>query len=143
LPFNAIRPKIFLGDVGSYSIGFWLSATALLLWDSGASPVVLLGPFLLYLMDTSTVLFRRWRRGDSLFEAHREHAYQRLHQSGWSHVAVSALCGLLTISTSVLMLLTIDRGWAAQLLSLVVAISIIAGYLRFVGVRAAQPLVRA
>jgi UDP-GlcNAc:undecaprenyl-phosphate/decaprenyl-phosphate GlcNAc-1-phosphate transferase len=142
LPFNAVRPRIFLGDVGSYGIGFLLAGTALLLWKAGAAPIVLLGPFLLYLADTSVVLVRRWRRGASLTEAHREHAYQLLTQSGWSHLAVAALCAGVTLLTSALMLAVTDATLAAQLVALLLSLVVVAGYLwlpiRFFPARSAQ-----
>lgn len=129
LPYNAVRPKVFLGDVGSYFIGFWLAASALLLWDAGAPPLVLVAPFALYLADTSVVLARRWRRGDSLFEAHREHAYQRLVQLGWSHVAVAALCCAISAVNSLIMYLTVDSEVRIQLVVLSVVVVLVAGYL--------------
>jgi UDP-N-acetylmuramyl pentapeptide phosphotransferase/UDP-N-acetylglucosamine-1-phosphate transferase len=132
LPFNAIRPRIFLGDVGSYGIGFALSAIALLLWDAGASPVVLLGPFVLYLSDTFTVLIRRRRRGDSLFEAHREHAYQRLIQAGWSHLEVAGLCAAITLVASVIMFVVLDSSTSAQVVALVAVVLLVLTYLSLV-----------
>ncbi len=35
--------------------------------------------------DATLTLFRRYRNGEKLSEAHRKHAYQRLTQSGWVH----------------------------------------------------------
>ena len=40
LPFNAVRARIFLGDVGSYFLGFWLAGLALLVVDAGAPAIV-------------------------------------------------------------------------------------------------------
>jgi hypothetical protein len=36
---------------------------------------------------------RRLRRGENIFDAHREHRYQRLLLAGWSHRAVASLYG--------------------------------------------------
>ncbi len=135
LPFNIIRPKIFLGDVGSYAIGFWLAATALLLWDAGGSPIVLLGPFLLYLVDTATTLFRRARRGESLTTAHRDHAYQRLQQSGWSHLGVTTICAAITAISSALMLAVSDSSRAIQAVALCGGLTLVASYIWFAGHR--------
>jgi len=40
-----------------------------------------------------STLVRRLRRGENIFDAHREHHYQRLLLAGWSHRAVAALYG--------------------------------------------------
>lgn len=94
LPWNAPRAQVFLGDVGSYGIGVFivgLSAWALvdgLPWQWALAPLVVYGA------DTGWVLVKRYRGGRSLTEAHREHVYQRLVDSGWSHLASAALCAL-------------------------------------------------
>jgi UDP-GlcNAc:undecaprenyl-phosphate/decaprenyl-phosphate GlcNAc-1-phosphate transferase len=118
LPFNALRPLIFLGDVGSYFLGCWLAGVALLLVDAGASALVVLGPFLLYLFDTSSVLVRRALRGDPIMQAHREHAYQRLVQRGWSHPMVAVLCAAIAGASALLMYSTIDGRAAVQIAAL-------------------------
>jgi UDP-N-acetylmuramyl pentapeptide phosphotransferase/UDP-N-acetylglucosamine-1-phosphate transferase len=129
LPFNAVRPKIFLGDVGSYFLGFWLAAIALLLVDDGVSPVVVAAPFLLYLGDTVTVLIRRARRGERLMDAHREHAYQRLTQLGWSHVAVSVLCAGVSAVAATVMFVVRSSSVGVQVLAFVACLALVAGYL--------------
>jgi UDP-GlcNAc:undecaprenyl-phosphate GlcNAc-1-phosphate transferase len=129
LPFNVPRAVIFLGDVGSYFIGAWLAALALLVVDSGAAPVVVVAPFLLYLLDTISVLVKRARRGDSLMQAHREHAYQRLVALGWSHTTVACLCAAITVSCAGLALAVRERSDAAQVLVLAVCAVIVGVYL--------------
>ena len=103
-PFNAWRPMLFLGDVGSYFIGFWLAALVVVVIANGADPLVAIAPFLLYIADSATTIVRRARRGDDIMSAHREHAYQRLVQRGWSHVRVTLLVGVLVAITSLAML---------------------------------------
>jgi UDP-GlcNAc:undecaprenyl-phosphate GlcNAc-1-phosphate transferase len=78
LPWNFPVARIFLGDVGSYSVGFliaWLAMVGVLTTDRF---VWCLAPTVLVLVDTSLTLVRRARRNESLMEAHREHVYQRL-----------------------------------------------------------------
>lgn len=129
LPFNAVRPRIFLGDVGSYFLGFWLAGLALLVVDAGVAPAVVLGPFLLYLLDTSVVIVRRARRGERLTEAHREHAYQRLTQAGWSHVAVASLCAAVSAICALITFVLIDSAVGLQMVGLAVCVVIVVGYL--------------
>ena len=63
-------------------------------------------PLLLFnfLFDTALTLVRRWRRGENLAAAHREHLYQLFHRMGYSHrtVALShyAMCLLQALCTA-------------------------------------------
>ena len=129
LPFNAPVARTFLGDVGSYFIGFWLAFSAFALVDAGVSPAVVVAPFLLYLADTSTTLVRRARRGEPLMVAHRDHTYQRLTRHGWGHVAVASLCAVMSASCSVIMLLASDSNSGWQIFGLGTCLVLVAGYL--------------
>ncbi|EXJ17117.1 MraY family glycosyltransferase [Imhoffiella purpurea] len=77
---------IFLGDVGSSSLG--LLAAGLSLWgvQLGLFPLwtawLAFSPFIVD--ATWTLVARAWRR-ERLWEAHRSHHYQRLVLAGWSH----------------------------------------------------------
>ncbi|MGZ4673698.1 MAG: MraY family glycosyltransferase [Ilumatobacteraceae bacterium] len=93
-PFNVPIARLFLGDVGSYFVGAWLAATVVVALRIGVPPEIVIAPFMLFLLDTSLTLFRRWRRGEHLFLAHRDHAYQRLTQHGWSHAKVSVVAAV-------------------------------------------------
>ncbi|MFZ4629602.1 MAG: glycosyltransferase family 4 protein [Blastocatellia bacterium] len=92
--------RIFMGDVGSLSVGYLLAVFSLQVVQRGASrapfPVILLllGPFL---YDAGYTLCRRWRRGEPLAEAHRSHLYQRLVASGQSHRRVALIYYVLSL----------------------------------------------
>jgi Fuc2NAc and GlcNAc transferase len=86
LMWNSPPAKIFMGDVGSALLGFlvmlfaiagevWYQVPALL-W------IILYGVFW---FDATATLIRRIIHGDVWYQAHRLHAYQRLHHKGWSH----------------------------------------------------------
>jgi UDP-N-acetylmuramyl pentapeptide phosphotransferase/UDP-N-acetylglucosamine-1-phosphate transferase len=93
LPHNFPRARMFMGDVGSAPIGFLLAAIAL--WFAAEFGWYLLPPLVLlhanYVLDTSITMGRRFLRGDRIYEAHREHFYQRLVRSGKSHFYTTAL----------------------------------------------------
>lgn len=89
LPYNLPRARVFLGDVGSYSLGFVIASLAWLVWSAGTPLALALAPTAVYLIDTGTTLLRRYHQGRPLTEAHREHTYQRLTVDGRSHVAVA------------------------------------------------------
>ncbi len=109
-PWNAPHARLFLGDVGSYFLGFILAGTALVAVISGASVLLVVAPFTLYLVDTASTLVRRFRRGVRLTEAHREHAFQRLVASGYSHVRVSFCVLVLMGLSSAVVLVSDGRG---------------------------------
>lgn len=86
LCFNFYPARIFMGDAGSIPLGFLAAALGLLGWQQGAwppwLPLVVFSPFV---VDASVTLLKRLLRGEKVWQAHREHYYQRLVQSGWGH----------------------------------------------------------
>lgn len=88
-PFNKPVAQVFLGDVGSLSIGLLVGWMLLELAGTGALAAALLLP-LYYLMDATITLLRRLARGEKVWEAHRSHFYQKATDNGFSAMAVSA-----------------------------------------------------
>ncbi len=91
LPFNFPQARVFMGDVGSGVLGFVVAAAVL--WQIGvpllatASGVVLCSAFV---TDATCTLLSRFVRGRRWYSAHREHLYQWLARSGFSHAQVVA-----------------------------------------------------
>lgn len=101
-PFNVPKARMFLGDVGSYFVGAWLAAVAVLALRSGVALEAVFAPLALYAADTGTTLARRVASRETWYLSHRDHVYQRLVDAGLSHVQVSAfvagciaVCGML------------------------------------------------
>ena len=101
LVHNLPPAKIFMGDVGSVSTGFLTAALIVLGCRDGVYdlwvPVIIFSPFIL---DATVTLVQRALRHEKVWEAHRDHYYQRLVVGGWSHrrtvlaeYGVMALCG--------------------------------------------------
>jgi len=90
LLFNFHPAKIFMGDVGSIPLGFLAAALGLLGYWRGlwpwSFPVLVFSPFI---VDASVTLLRRLLRGERVWQAHREHYYQRLIRSGLGHRATA------------------------------------------------------
>jgi UDP-N-acetylmuramyl pentapeptide phosphotransferase/UDP-N-acetylglucosamine-1-phosphate transferase len=86
LVFNAPPARIFMGDVGSIPIGFLAGALGLEGWIAGVwpwwFPLFAFSPFI---VDATVTLVRRIAGRTAFWHAHRDHAYQRLVRSGWSH----------------------------------------------------------
>jgi UDP-N-acetylmuramyl pentapeptide phosphotransferase/UDP-N-acetylglucosamine-1-phosphate transferase len=88
VPFNFPRARGFMGDVGSASLGLIVVCLSLIPLRPGGPPLeagVLLAAVVF--LDTGlTLLWRMVRRPPRRwYTAHREHLYQWLTRSGWSH----------------------------------------------------------
>ena len=89
--FNAPPARIFMGDVGSLSLGFVLGTITLAATGKGIPLWLSSLPLTAYVMDTSYTIVRRWQRGENVLRAHKEHLYQQLVQAGWSHLHVDVI----------------------------------------------------
>lgn len=88
LVWNWHPAKIFMGDVGSIPLGFIIGWMLLEIAAAGQWAAALILPAY-YLADATITLVRRGLRGEKIWQAHKEHFYQRAHQRGLSHAAVS------------------------------------------------------
>jgi UDP-N-acetylmuramyl pentapeptide phosphotransferase/UDP-N-acetylglucosamine-1-phosphate transferase len=92
LVWNWHPAKIFMGDVGSIPLGFVLGYLLLrgtILHPLGWAVGLILPA--LYWTDATLTLVRRGLAGKPVWQAHKEHFYQRATQGGWSHARVSLL----------------------------------------------------
>lgn len=86
LPFNFPPARIFMGDVGSSTLGFLAGVCSIFGSQRQVFPLwVALLIFSPFIVDATVTLLRRARKGERLWQAHREHYYQRLVRSGWGH----------------------------------------------------------
>ena len=111
LAFNFGKARVFMGDAGSIPLGFLAAAIGLLGWQKGLWPLWFpLVAFSTFIMDATVTLFKRLLRGERVWEAHREHYYQRVIQMGWTHkktaiaeyilMMISGLAGLIAMRLS-------------------------------------------
>jgi len=86
LVFNFPPARIFMGDVGSVPLGFLAAALGVVGWLrhdwTWWYPPLVFSPFI---ADASVTLARRFIAGEKVWQAHRDHYYQRLVQLGWGH----------------------------------------------------------
>jgi UDP-N-acetylmuramyl pentapeptide phosphotransferase/UDP-N-acetylglucosamine-1-phosphate transferase len=99
LVYNFPPARVFMGDAGSIPLGFLAAVCGLAGWQSGAWPwwfgLMVFSPFI---VDATTTLAKRLLRGAKVWQAHREHYYQRLIQAGWGHrKTLYAECGLMGV----------------------------------------------
>ena len=98
LAWNFPPARIFMGDAGSGFLGLVIAILAL--WSSRSAPhliwswMILVGCFM---VDATTTLIRRVRRGERFYEAHRTHAYQYASRVHGSHRRVSLACAAINL----------------------------------------------
>lgn len=99
LVWNWSPAKVFMGDVGSTFLG---AVFALLVLQSSSWPEALGLLFVAtpLLGDSFLCVPRRLLAGQQVFQAHRLHLFQRLHQAGWPHARVSTLYIAFTVVLS-------------------------------------------
>jgi len=85
--FNLPPAKMFMGDAGSLSLGF-LVAFFLVQVALEKNFVSAILPALYFIADTCLTLTKRIIRGEKIWRAHRQHAYQRAMDSGQSVVSI-------------------------------------------------------
>ena len=122
LPFNFPRARIFLGDVGSGTLGVALAVLLVLLLgeapdaERGGMLALALLPLSAFLVDATLTLARRIVRREQWWAPHVSHAYQRLASRAGSHVPVTlAYAGW----TAVAVLVALDAygsGFTARLM---------------------------
>lgn len=116
LIFNFPPARIFMGDVGSSTLGFF--AAGFLLWGSkdGIFPfwigVLILSPFII---DATVTLIRRLFRGDKIWQAHKTHYYQRIAQR-WGHKKTVLLEYSIMLGCSLSAILIIDLSVFTQMI---------------------------
>lgn len=118
LLFNREPARIFMGDSGSYLLGFLLAFSAVIGTQKGA-PIIVYFLFTgTFLLDTAVTLARRILRREDCLTAHRSHHYQRLLSLEWSHAAVARFNAALTLCLGAAGLAYARVSPAAQLLVL-------------------------
>lgn len=117
LLFNFPPARVFLGDVGSIPLGFLAAAGGLFGVVEGLWPVwfplLVFSPFA---VDATFTLAKRALRGERVWQAHRDHYYQRLVRMGWGHrrtalaeYAIMIVCAMVALAS----LRLGTQGWLA------------------------------
>jgi len=121
LAFNFPPAKVFMGDVGSVSIGFILGTLALVSYQR--TPTIenlLIVPLLMsnFIFDTVATFIHRIHKGECVFQAHRSHFYQKFASCGFSQRTVTMTNYGMAILQGVIVLLMNDKSMMALLLCL-------------------------
>ena len=118
--WNWHKAKIFMGDVGSTLLGYNIAIFTIYYANQESSNLwIWIIFFSVFWFDATLTLFRRYLNKESLSQAHKKHAYQRLVQSGWSHSKV--VIGSLLLNTLLFLIIYfISNLFIAFLTSLIV-----------------------
>jgi Fuc2NAc and GlcNAc transferase len=121
LVWNFPPARIFMGDAGSGFLGLMVALLAL--WSSRTAPSLFWSWFILggcFMVDATTTLVRRVRRGERFHVAHRSHAYQYASRRYKSHRVVT----LAVLALNLLWLLPLAAAVAMQRLDGVLGVLI-------------------
>jgi UDP-N-acetylmuramyl pentapeptide phosphotransferase/UDP-N-acetylglucosamine-1-phosphate transferase len=123
LLFNFHPARLFMGDAGSVPLGFLAGALGVIGWRDGVwplwFPVLVFAPFV---GDATLTLLRRLLRRERIWQAHKDHYYQRLvrmefgHRgTAWIEYGAMAGCAALALPAR-------DAAPATQLAALAIAV---------------------
>jgi UDP-N-acetylmuramyl pentapeptide phosphotransferase/UDP-N-acetylglucosamine-1-phosphate transferase len=124
---NAPPARVLLGDVGAVPLGFLAAIFGITGWQERWWPAwfpVLV--FLPFIADATATLVYRLLRGERIWQAHREHYYQRLVQIGWGHGRTLALYGALMVAIAGSSLVVLAWVPAAGIVLLIVWAAVLA-----------------
>lgn len=135
LRYNWPPATIFMGDAGSYFVGYWIAISTMLstyVDSRGDRPHAVLAPLCLLaipIYDTLSVVLIRLREGRSPFQADKKHFSHRLVEMGMSkQQAVMAIyLATLTCSLGALLLPRTDMVGAAIVIAIVVCMLLLVG----------------
>lgn len=108
LMFNFHPARIFMGDSGSIPLGFLAGAIGIYGWKLELWPIwfpmLTFSPFI---VDATVTLIKRMLQGESFWQAHKDHYYQRLIRLGWGHrkVALAEYALMLSVAASGILLI--------------------------------------
>jgi len=112
LAFNFPPAKVFMGDVGSISIGFILAALAVISFHNNPTiETLIIMPLLMsnFIFDTVVTFLKRLIKRESILQGHRTHFYQKLASCGFSQRTVTMTNYGLAIIQGIIVLLAGEK----------------------------------
>lgn len=131
LRYNFNPASIFMGDSGSYFLGYMLAGLSVMGSIKSQATVTILIPIIALgfpLMDTMIAPIRRFVFGNGLFQPDRDHVHHRLLRLGFTQRrAVMILYGITVCMGTLSLLLVHARDDLAALILLIVGAAVILG----------------
>lgn len=139
--------RIFMGDAGSYLVGFWIAVATLLSTYTGynsETPHAILAPLCVLavpLYDTASVILIRRRSGRSIFQADKKHFSHRLVELGMNRPAAVMTIYVATLTTGLgaILLPRTDAVGAAIIVGIVACVCILIAMLEILVYRRLDP----
>jgi Fuc2NAc and GlcNAc transferase len=122
LVFNYPPAKIFMGDVGSGTLGFYIALLCVIQPAIWVPMIFVMGTFI---YDTIVTLARRVMRGEKWYEAHRSHLYQRAVICGYSHRRVTVIMGVVAVLMGMMGVGYLRSSFVWQVAIIVVAVGLL------------------
>ena len=116
LPFNFPKARVFMGDVGSLSLGFVFASFTIKLSTNISIFLCIIMFMCMFYADALVTIFYRWKKGENLIMAHRSHLYQYMcNELKVPHWKVSVAYALAQFVFAVLAFLAYKKGIAWQI----------------------------
>lgn len=133
--YNFHPARIFMGDVGSIPLGFLAGGLGLLGWRDDLwplwFPLLVFGPFI---GDATITLVKRGLRRERVWQAHRDHYYQRLVRMGFGHRGTAWIAYAAMLASAAAALLAREQRPAVQAAVFCIAslgLALLAGWVDF------------
>ena len=121
LVLNWQPAKIFMGDVGSAFLGYTFAVMPLpaakIFANNDLKPKLFWIAVILvwfFVFDSAFTLGRRLLRGEKVWQAHREHIYQRMVIAGRSHSAVTGFYAAASAVLAVAIVSALRNSWSFE-----------------------------
>ena len=110
LYWNITPAKVFMGDSGSTMLGGVFAAMSLKLHNEAGLSILLPAlVFAWFLLDTSLTMAKRALNGEKIWQAHRQHLYQRMAPNPDNHIKVTGMISLLTLIISLIITMVVFK----------------------------------
>ena len=98
--------RIFMGDAGSAFLGFTFASMPLMFrsstaTDNGTAAFIGILVVWMFIFDSVFTIIRRLINGEKVWQAHRQHLYQRLVISGYSHQRTTLIYGVFSLAIAI------------------------------------------
>ncbi len=133
LYFNFFPARVFMGDVGSTSLGFLAAALGLYGWHNNVWPIYFpILVFLPFIADASITLGKRFFSNKKIWQPHREHYYQRILTKGFSHKQTTFIEYGLMLACSAVALFLLGQEVKMQLIILIITLLYTCAFLFYI-----------
>ena len=126
-PFNRPVAKVFLGDIGSLPTGLLLAWCLFDLATKGHLAAALILP-LYFIADATLTLLRRIAKREKIWDAHRQHFYQRAFDRGLPVARILKIVFVLNALLALLAWSSVALPWAIAQAAILLVAAVLVGF---------------